>query len=93
VNVLLIALHGQSVTLSRRQSVYENRHLLAAGPFKQKRRAATSQTRNANRAQFLIQFDRYADARKLPFSVEQFNKFSQPSECHAVLLVAIDAME
>src|SRR6266545_2388910 len=86
MNVLLIALHRQGVTLARGQGVYENRHVLAAGALKQQRRTAASQARDTDRTQLLIQIDRHAHARKLAFSVEQLNKFSQARKTHDDLL-------
>src|SRR6266404_3381834 len=88
VNFLLLALHGQGVTLARGQSVYENRNVLAAGALEQQRRTAASQAGDADRAQLLIQVDRHAHASELAFSFEQLNKFSQPFKAHAFLLAA-----
>src|SRR5262245_7286932 len=62
VNVQLIALHRQGVTLARSQSVYENRHVLAARALKQQRRSTASQACDADRAQLLIQVDRHTHA-------------------------------
>src|SRR6185295_353296 len=57
VNFLLLALHRQGVTFARGQCVYKNRNIFAAGTLKQQRWAATSQARDADRAQLLIQVD------------------------------------